>query len=98
MIDGTPAAPTAVELGYDPWDAAFVADPYPALARLREGPGALYDERDGPVARHPPRGRQRAAPGPAPRPELPPRGDPRGMGPPATPRPTGAFWHSSATG
>src|SRR4029077_12460639 len=37
--------PTPVELGYDPWDAAFVADPYPALARLREGPRALYDER-----------------------------------------------------
>lgn len=45
MIDGTPATPTAVELGYDPWDAAFVADPYPAMARLREGPRALYDER-----------------------------------------------------
>jgi cytochrome P450 len=33
------------ELGYDPWSPVFVADPYPALARLRAGPRALYDDR-----------------------------------------------------
>ena len=33
------------EIGYDPWSPAFVADPYPALARLRAGPAAIYDER-----------------------------------------------------
>jgi cytochrome P450 len=38
-------SPSAVELGYDPWDAAFVADPYPALARLRERAPVIYDER-----------------------------------------------------
>src|SRR6476469_11058825 len=37
--------PTAADLGYDPWDPAFVADPYPALARLREQAPVLYDER-----------------------------------------------------
>jgi cytochrome P450 len=36
---------TPAELGYDPWNPAFVADPYPALARLRAGPRAIYDER-----------------------------------------------------
>jgi cytochrome P450 len=43
-----------VDLGYDPWSPAFVADPYPALARLRSGPRALYDERTSQwlVARH----------------------------------------------
>jgi cytochrome P450 len=39
------SAPSAAELGYDPWDPAFVADPYPALARLREGAPVIYDER-----------------------------------------------------
>ncbi len=43
--DGPPAEPSPVDLGYDPWSPAFVADPYPALARLRDGPRALYDER-----------------------------------------------------
>jgi cytochrome P450 len=38
-------APTAADLGYDPWDPAFVADPYPALARLRDRAPVLYDER-----------------------------------------------------
>ena len=37
--------PSAADLGYDPWDPAFVADPYPALARLREQAPVLYDER-----------------------------------------------------
>ncbi len=45
MIERSPTSPSALELGYDPWSPAFVADPYPALARLREGPRALYDER-----------------------------------------------------
>ena len=40
-----PADPTAAELGYDPWDPAFVADPYPALARLRQSAPVIYDER-----------------------------------------------------
>ena len=35
--------PSAADLGYDPWDAAFVADPYPALARLRERAPVLFD-------------------------------------------------------
>ena len=38
MIEPSPTSPAAVELGYDPWSPAFVADPYPALARLRAGP------------------------------------------------------------
>jgi cytochrome P450 len=38
-------APTAADLGYDPWDPAFVADPYPALGRLREQAPVVYDER-----------------------------------------------------
>jgi cytochrome P450 len=38
-------SPTAAELGYDPWDPAFVADPYPALARLREEAPVIFDER-----------------------------------------------------
>ena len=45
---GRPAGsrpPSAAELGYDPWDATFVADPYPALARLRERAPIVYDER-----------------------------------------------------
>jgi cytochrome P450 len=54
MIEHSPTSRSAVELGYDPWSPAFVADPYPALARLREGPAALYDERTGQwlVSRH----------------------------------------------
>ena len=40
-----PPAPTAAELGYDPWDPAFVADPYPALARLRDDAPVIHDER-----------------------------------------------------
>jgi len=43
MIDRPTAA--ADELVYDPWDPGFITDPYPALARLREGPRAVYDER-----------------------------------------------------
>jgi len=48
------ASPSPAALGYDPWDPAFIADPYPALARLREGPPAVYDERTNQwlVARH----------------------------------------------
>jgi cytochrome P450 len=38
-------APTPSELGYDPWDAAFIADPYPALARLRDEAPVAWDER-----------------------------------------------------
>jgi cytochrome P450 len=40
-----PATPAPAELGYDPWDSAFVADPYPALARLRDEAPIAYDER-----------------------------------------------------
>ena len=48
------ASPGPAALGYDPWDPAFIADPYPALARLREGPPAVFDERTKQwlVARH----------------------------------------------
>jgi len=38
-------APSAADLGYDPWHPAFVADPYPALARLREQAPVIHDER-----------------------------------------------------
>ena len=73
--------PSAADLGYDPWDPAFVADPYPALARLREqAPGPLR-RADEPVAGVPPRRRQRPAPRPAAGPLVPPRREPRGMGP-----------------
>jgi cytochrome P450 len=36
---------TAESLGYDPWNPAFIADPYPALARLRDEAPVIYDER-----------------------------------------------------
>jgi len=36
---------TPAELGYDPWDAGFIADPYPALARLRDEAPVAWDER-----------------------------------------------------
>lgn len=42
---GDPSRLRPADLGYDPWDPAFVADPYPALARLREQAPLLYDER-----------------------------------------------------
>jgi unspecific monooxygenase len=45
MIENARTSRSAIELGYDPWSPAFVADPYPALARLRDGPRALFDER-----------------------------------------------------
>jgi cytochrome P450 len=41
----TAAGPKPVELGYDPWDPSFVADPYPALARLRDEVPLIFDER-----------------------------------------------------
>ena len=41
----TTAGPTPADLGYDPWDPAFVADPYPALARLRDEAPVAFDER-----------------------------------------------------
>jgi cytochrome P450 len=52
MIDHPPARLDGP--AYDPWDPAFIADPYPALARLREGPPAIFDERTNQwlVARH----------------------------------------------
>ena len=44
----------AERLDFDPSDQGFLADPYPALARLREGARALHDETRGRwfVARH----------------------------------------------
>jgi cytochrome P450 len=47
-------AASAAQLGYDPWDPAFVSDPYPALARLREEAPLLSDGRTGQwlVSRH----------------------------------------------
>jgi cytochrome P450 len=35
---------TSAELAFDPADPAFLADPYPALARLRESAPVFYDE------------------------------------------------------
>ena len=40
-----PHAATPADFGYDPWDPAFVADPYPALGRLRELAPLIYDDR-----------------------------------------------------
>ena len=40
-----PDAASPADLGYDPWDEAFVADPYPALARLRDQAPVVFDER-----------------------------------------------------
>src|SRR6185295_18994154 len=40
-----PAASSPLDLGFDPWEAGFIADPYPALRRLRERHPVLYDER-----------------------------------------------------
>ena len=45
MTTHTRGGPTPAELGYDPWSVAFVADPYPALARLRDDAPVVYDER-----------------------------------------------------
>lgn len=36
---------TAAALGYDPWNPGFIADPYPALRRLREEAPLIFDER-----------------------------------------------------
>jgi cytochrome P450 len=36
---------TPAELGYNPWDPGFIADPYPALARLRDEAPVAWDER-----------------------------------------------------
>ena len=45
-MDTSPqVAASPVELGYDPWDHGFIADPYPALARLRDEAPIVYDER-----------------------------------------------------
>ncbi|HEX8941400.1 MAG TPA: cytochrome P450 [Candidatus Limnocylindrales bacterium] len=41
MLD---TAITPRDLGYRPDDVAFIADPYPAFARLREAAAVLYDE------------------------------------------------------
>jgi cytochrome P450 len=32
------------ELGFDPWDIRFIANPYPAYARMREEAPVLYDD------------------------------------------------------
>jgi cytochrome P450 len=45
MDTSPPVAASPVELGYDPWDQDFIADPYPALARLRDQAPIVYDER-----------------------------------------------------
>ena len=39
------AGTSAADLGYDPWDPGFIADPYPALARLRDEAPLIFDER-----------------------------------------------------
>jgi cytochrome P450 len=52
---GSPTSATPVELGFDPGDHAFVADPYPAYERLRAQGPVVYDEATDHwlVARHP---------------------------------------------
>lgn len=51
MLTDVPAAdrqqlPNAAELGFDPADPAFIADPYPTLARMRQaGPALDYQPR-----------------------------------------------------
>jgi cytochrome P450 len=40
-----PMSTTAAELGFAPNDPAFIADPYPVYAELREHAPVLYDER-----------------------------------------------------
>ncbi len=40
---GTSISPR--DLGFDPWDPAFVADPYPSLRELRDRHPVLHDER-----------------------------------------------------
>jgi cytochrome P450 len=42
-----PSIPSPADLGYDPWDPAFIADPYPSLAALRDRAPVVYDERTG---------------------------------------------------
>lgn len=41
----TRSTPAPRDLGFDPWDPAFIADPYPALRALREHHPVLFDER-----------------------------------------------------
>ena len=43
MDSAAPAALTGSDLGFEPWSASFVADPYPAYAELRERAPVLYD-------------------------------------------------------
>ena len=45
MTRATDGGPTPAELGYDPWSPAFIADPYPVLARLRDEAPLAFDER-----------------------------------------------------
>jgi cytochrome P450 len=35
---------TAKDLGFDPWDLSFIANPYPAYSLMRERAPAIYDE------------------------------------------------------
>jgi cytochrome P450 len=46
--------PSPADLGYDPWDPWFIADPYPVLSVLRERAPVAYDERSRQwlIARH----------------------------------------------
>jgi cytochrome P450 len=44
-VTTTRTPPTPRELGFEPHDPAFIADPYPVLARLRAEHPVIYDER-----------------------------------------------------
>jgi cytochrome P450 len=44
-VTATRTAPRPRELGFEPHDPAFIADPYPALARLRAEHPVIYDDR-----------------------------------------------------
>ena len=54
MTAGTDAVPTPAELGFDPADPAFIADPYPVLRTLRERHPVLWNPatRQWLIARH----------------------------------------------
>ena len=76
-----PVAVTPLELGFDPSDAGFIADPYPVYRRLQRRASDPVEPRHPPVAHLAPRRRQPAAARPPAGPDVSPPVDPRGDGP-----------------